>query len=60
MELLPLLRAHARCRARDEKSADILVEITLRRAIAEVDYCPANSSLVLWLLGIMAMIDLTI
>lgn len=57
-ELLPVLRAHARHRVRDERVADILVEMTLKQAIADVDRCPANGSLILWLLGIMAGIDL--
>ena len=60
VELLPVLRAHARRRVPDKRAADVLVEITLQRAIADVDHCPAKGSLVKWLLGIMARIDMNV
>lgn len=48
-DALPLLRLAARIQIGDEKAADRLVELTLKRAICEVDSKPPNISIQEWL-----------
>jgi hypothetical protein len=56
VSLLPKLRLTARLWLDDAGAADRLVELTLERALEDIDKKPAGSSLVDWLNGIMRRI----
>jgi DNA-directed RNA polymerase specialized sigma24 family protein len=49
--LIPLLRALARVRTRNQTAADDLVEATLRLAVARRNQLPDGGNLTAWLLG---------
>lgn len=57
VDCLALLRAHARLLKADRMAADDLVELTLKRAIADVHHRPANGTLFEWMYGIMLTIE---
>jgi hypothetical protein len=54
--LIPLLRALARVRTRNQTAADDLVEATLRLAVARRNQLPDGGNLTAWLLAIQRAI----
>jgi DNA-directed RNA polymerase specialized sigma24 family protein len=54
--LIPLLRAMARVRTRNQTAADDLVEVTLRLAVARRNQLPDGGNLMAWLLAIQRAI----
>jgi RNA polymerase sigma-70 factor, ECF subfamily len=56
LSLIPLLRAMARVRTRNQTAADDLVEVTLRWAVARRNQLAVGGSLTAWLLAIQRAI----